>query len=69
MKATYTDFSQLPIMLNANELAQALRISRANAYVLMHSQSLKTHRIGKRMLVSKKELMRYIEEMDGTENI
>lgn len=69
MKTTYTDFSQLPIMLNANELAQVLRISRANAYVLMHSQNIKTHRIGKRMLVSKMELMRYIEELGNTENI
>lgn len=65
MKTMFTDFSQLPIMLNANELAMILRISRANAYMLMHSQSLKTHRIGKRMLVSKKELMRYLEENSG----
>ena len=65
MKTMFTDFSQLPIMLNANELAIILRISRANAYMLMHSQSLKTHRIGKRMLVSKKELMRYLEENSG----
>ena len=62
MKKEYTEIEQLPILLNATEVAKVLRISRANAYVLMHSKAANSIRIGKRILLSKKELVRYIEE-------
>ena len=62
MKTIDTEISQLPIMLNADEVAMILRISRANAYVLMHSKEMHCVRIGKRMLLPKTELLRYIEE-------
>lgn len=62
MNTVYTDYAQLPLMLNANELAQVLRISRANAYALMHSQDVSIVQIGKRMLISKEELLRYLKE-------
>ena len=62
MKKMYTDIQQLPIMLNAEDVAMVLRISRANAYVLMHSKAVNCIRIGKRMLLPKAELLRYIEE-------
>lgn len=62
MKTPYTDIQQLPIMLNAEDIARTLRISRANAYVLMHSKSVNCIHIGKRMLLPKTELLRYIEE-------
>ena len=69
MKKTYTDFQQLPIMLNAEDIARILRISRANAYVLMHSKTIRCLHIGKRMLLPKAELLRYIEEnTDNTQN-
>ena len=53
MENFYTHYDQLPIVLNADQLAQALGISRANAYQLMHSKGFPTLRIGKRMLVPK----------------
>ena len=62
MKNTYTNIEQLPIMLNADEVARVLRISRANAYVLLHSQSVNCVRIGKRMLLPKTELIRFLKE-------
>jgi len=46
-----TSYDQLPIMLNANAIAQTLGISRAGAYELMHSEGFPTLRIGKRMMV------------------
>lgn len=61
-KDVFTDINQLPILLNAEEMAKILRISRANAYVLMHSKEIHCVRIGKRMLLPKAELLRYIEE-------
>lgn len=62
MKKVYTDIQQLPIMLNAEDVSQVLRVSRAQAYVLLNSQYVKTCRVGKRILLPKTELLRYIEE-------
>ena len=52
----FTSFDQLPIMLNADQLAEVLGISRAGAYQLMHAVDFPTIRIGKRMVVPKEEL-------------
>ena len=60
MTTTYTSLEQLPITLKAEEVAQVLGISRANAYVLMHSADFPTLRIGKRMVVPKDKLIEWI---------
>lgn len=62
MKTSFTSFDELPVMLNADQLAQALNISRAGAYQLMHSSSFPTVRIGKRMLVPKEHLLRWLDQ-------
>ena len=62
MKQMYTEFDQLPIMLNADQVAQALGISRAGAYQLMHTESFPSLRIGKRITVPKDKLLEWIEE-------
>jgi len=62
MKQIYTEFAQLPIMLNADQLSQALGISRAGAYQLMHSKDFPTIRIGKRMTVPKEKLVQWFEK-------
>ena len=35
MEGTYKSFDELPMMLNADQVSQALGISRAGAYQLM----------------------------------
>ena len=62
MKLRYTSMEQLPITLCAEEVAQVLGISRANAYTLMHSENFPTIRIGKRMVVPKDKLIAWMEE-------
>jgi excisionase family DNA binding protein len=52
---------QLPITLSANQVAQVLGISRANAYTLMHSKGFPTIQIGKRMVVPKNKLIEWME--------
>jgi len=52
-------------MLNANQLAGVLGISRAGAYELMHSRGFPTLRIGKRMMVPKDHLTRWIDQQSG----
>ena len=58
----YTSMEQLPITLSANQLAQVLGISRANAYTLMHAEGFPTIRIGKRMVVPKDKLIAWMDE-------
>ena len=61
MKTMYTSIDQLPIVLTADQLAQALGISRAGAYQLMHSKGFPTLRIGKRMLVPKDKFLEWLD--------
>ena len=62
----YTSMEQLPITLSANQLAQVLGISRANAYTLMHSKGFPTIQIGKRMVVPKNKLIEWMEAQVGS---
>ena len=52
-----TDPAQLPMALNAKQVAAVLGISRAGAYNLMRSEGFPTLFIGKRMVVPKDRLM------------
>ena len=59
---TYTSLEQLPLALSAEDVAQVLGISRANAYPLMHSKGFPTIKIGKRMTVPKDKLIEWIDK-------
>lgn len=59
---TYTALEQLPLALSAEDVAQVLGISRANAYTLMHSKGFPTIKIGKRMTVPKDKLIEWIDK-------
>ena len=59
---TVNSFSDLPLVLNAAQLAGVLNISRANAYNLLHREDFPTLRIGQRMLVTRDKLARWMDE-------
>jgi excisionase family DNA binding protein len=61
MTSTFTSIDQLPITLCAEEVASVLGISRAGAYTLMHSKGFPTIKIGKRMVVPKDKLVKWME--------
>ena len=61
MEQIYTNFDQLPLMLNADQLAQVLGISRAGAYQLMHAKGFPVIRIGKRMVIPKENLRKWLD--------
>ena len=61
MTTTYTSYNQLPLSLNANDIAAVLGISRANAYTLMRAKGFPTIFIGKRMIVPRDK---FVEWMD-----
>lgn len=63
---SYTSLEQLPITLSANQVAQVLGISRANAYTLMHSKGFPTIQIGKRMVVPKNKLIEWMERQTAS---
>ena len=60
--STYTSYEQLPLALNADDMAAVLGVSRANAYTIMHSKGFPTIVIGKRMIVPKDKLLAWMEE-------
>ena len=59
------NYENLPAVLNANQLAAALGISRAGAYQLLNTATFPTLRIGKRLLVPKDKLIDWIERNTG----
>ena len=62
MKTKYTSYDELPLMMNADQVASFMNISRANAYCLMHRHDFPTLHIGKRMLVPKDKLLAWIDK-------
>ena len=62
------NYDNLPAVLNANQLAAALGISRAGAYQLLYTGTFTTLRIGKRLLVPKDKLVEWIEQNTGGVN-
>lgn len=68
MKATSNTYDDLPNVLNAEQLAAALGISRAGAYQLLNTCTFPTLKIGKRKLVPKDKLVAWIDrQTDGDE--
>lgn len=62
MKTIYTSYDQLPLSLNADQVAIVLGISRSNAYILMRSKGFPTLRIGNRLTVPKDKLLAWMEK-------
>jgi len=58
-------FEDLPIMLNAVQVRKILGISKASVYNLFHSKGFPAFRIGKRLVVAKESLRRWIEEQEN----
>ena len=61
-KSKYTDFHDLPLTLTAQEVGEALGISRAAAYELVRSKGFPHMRIGTRILVPKDNFIQWIED-------
>lgn len=65
MTRTYTHYDQLPLTLTAEDVANALGISRANAYFLFHAEGFPAMRIGRRVMVEKQQFIRWMERQAG----
>lgn len=56
------EMQNLPFTLNAQQVADVLGIARNSAYTLMHSEEFPTIHIGKRLLVPKDKLLRWMDK-------
>ena len=61
MKQEFYSNEQLPCMLNAKDVESYMRISRAGAYELMHSEGFPLIRIGKRMIVPRDKFLEWVD--------
>ena len=63
------NYDELPMFISANLLAELFGVSRASAYELMRERNFPSFRIGKRILVSRENLIAWVEsrsEKGGT---
>lgn len=58
-------FDELPITLRAEDIAEILGVSRANAYVIMHSKGFPKMQIGKRIMVTKEKFQAWMDEQSS----
>lgn len=63
---SYQIFDDLPDILDATQIASALRISRAGAYNLLSSEDFPTLHIGRRKLVMKNALIAWLKSHTNT---
>ena len=68
-KSMIKNYDELPMFINADLLAELFGVSRASAYELMRERDFPSFRIGKRILVSRENLIAWVEsrsEKGGT---
>ena len=64
IKPRFNSFDDLPVVLNAEHLAAALCVSKANAYRLLRSADFPTLQIGRRLLVTRDSLLEWIKKQE-----
>lgn len=68
MKNCFSKYEDVPLMLNASQLAVFLGISRARAYELMHTKGFPTVKIGKRLICPKEKVIVWLENQIDAES-
>jgi len=61
----FFDNDELPLTLTVEQVGKVLGISRTKAYELVHAKDFPTIRIGKRLIISKFALVKWIQENGG----
>lgn len=60
-KSAYKNYDELPLVLNAKEVAKVLGLSRAGTYELMRQKDFPAKRIGKRIIVTRDEFLEWLK--------
>ena len=58
-------YDDLPLFMNADNVAKTLGISKTTAYVLMTSDGFPSVRVGTRVLVEREKFKKWIDENSG----
>ena len=64
-KCTYKNYEDLPLMLNAESVGNALGISRASAYELLKKEGFPALRIEGRVVVPRDKFIEWVEQNTG----
>ena len=56
----FTSYDELPLLLNMKQVASLFGISDSSAYELVQEEDFPSLRIGKRIIVPKEELQKWI---------
>ena len=59
-KSVFTNYDELPLLLNTTQLADLLGVSHSSVYELIQEPSFPSLRIGKRIVIPKEELRQWI---------
>lgn len=62
IRSVIKSYEELPLLLNAKQLAELMGVSISTAYELMRDEGFPTLKIGKRIVVPKEELRAWISE-------
>ena len=59
-KSVFTSYDELPLLLNVKQLAELLGVSDSSVYELIQEDDFPSLRIGKRIVIPKGELRKWI---------
>ncbi len=61
-ESKYKTYDDLPLFLNAKTVAEALGVSPATSYELLHESGFPSLKIGKRIVVPKEQFIQWVEQ-------
>lgn len=61
MKKQYTNIDELPLSLTVEQVGDIMGLSKNNAYVLCHSKGFPCVTVGRRMIIPKLALIKWME--------
>lgn len=61
-ESQYKSYDDLPLFLNAEQVAQVLGVSSSSAYELMHEIGFPVLKVGNRMVVPREKFVAWVEE-------
>ncbi len=61
-ESIYKSYEELPLFLNAKQVAQVLGVSPSSGYELMHEEGFPVLKIGNRMVVPKEKFIEWVSQ-------
>lgn len=65
----YEETIEQPIFLSAGDIQKIIPLSRAGVYSLLHHKRCPTIRVGKRLMVERKEFLSFIQSLKDNKEV